>query len=467
MIIEIGTEGITRFCYKVTLIFAIEMYDVFYIYANDEDEMLDLLAQYFIEQKYIAHYMPIEDMAKIVLDSNGMKNEQQIMQDCHLRLSKRNKVYVQVDDVKCFTSDKLSVFRNNVIQDALVENYVYSKGPITEAAIGSTIFQKWITLTKKLYNYALEINKQIAENPANANEYTKKDFIWDTIYQIYNDVIGQVNKAVLPKSSDLGWLIASYASEKNNSNATSEEYFRLKFEYFLGKEIVVQRNKTSKIIEDETLDHKAIRAIKAKARKKKRTLCQQNDTSEIPQFPERTLCSKNDILYIYKGNIRCQKDGHKIIQATAILHNKTDHEIQLNIEYCTECQKYILDYTVFEQYRNRYGALIGNFRMVVNGNFNGEYDLAEESPLMLSGYNVNQRDGYTSSERHYILARMIYDKIMDKGDIIRYLSYFIRKNGSKRGNEMALSKWEEDLAFVQKYNISTQPQVIINGIEKY
>ena len=128
----------------------------------------------------------------------------------------------------------------------------------------------------------------------------------------------------------------------------------------------------------------------AKARKKKRTLCQQNDTSEIPQFPERTLCSKNDILYIYKGNIRCQKDGHKIIQATAILHNKTDHEIQLNIEYCTECQKYILDYTVFEQYRNRYGALIGNFRMVVNGNFNGEYDLAEESPLMLSGYNVNQ-----------------------------------------------------------------------------
>lgn len=175
----------------------------------------------------------------------------------------------------------------------------------------------------------------------------------------------------------------------------------------------------------------------------------------------------NDILYIYKGNIRCHRYGHRIIQATAVLHNKTDNEIELNVEYCTECKKFILDYTVFEQYRNRYGILVGNFRMVVDGEFDGEYDLAEESPLMLSGYNVSQRDGYTSRERHYILARIIHDGIMDKGDVIRYLSYFIRKNGAKRGNELALSKWEEDLAFVQNYDISTQPRAIIKDVKKY
>ena len=126
-----------------------------------------------------------------------------------------------------------------------------------------------------------------------------------------------------------------------------------------------------------------------------------------------------------------------------------------------------MEYTIFEQYRNRYGVLVGNFRMVVNGEFDGEYDIAEESPLMLSGYNVGQRDGYTSCERHYILARIIHDGIMDKGDVIRYLSYFIRKNGAKRGNELALSKWEEDLAFVQKYDMSTQPRAIIGEIKKY
>ena len=56
---------------------------------------------------------------------------------------------------------------------------------------------------------------------------------------------------------------------------------------------------------------------------------------------------------------------------------------------------------------------------------------------------------------------------MDKGDVIRYLSYFIRKNGAKRGNELALSKWEEDLAFVQEYDKRTQPSVVISEIKKY
>ena len=177
--------------------------------------------------------------------------------------------------------------------------------------------------------------------------------------------------------------------------------------------------------------------------------------------------SKRDILYIYKGQNRCHRYEHHIIQATAILHNKTDNEIELNVEYCTECKKFILEYTVFEQYRNRYGVLVGNFRMVVKGEFEGDYDLAEESPLMLSGYNVSQRDGYTTQERHYILARIIHDGIMEKGDVIRYLSYFIRKNGAKRGNESALSKWEEDLAFVQGYNKNIQPRAIITDIKKY
>lgn len=182
---------------------------------------------------------------------------------------------------------------------------------------------------------------------------------------------------------------------------------------------------------------------------------------------EDNVCTSNGIIYIYKGNIRCHRYCHHIIQATAVLHDKTDNEIELNVEYCTECKKFLLEYSIFEQYRNRYGVLIGNFRMVVTGEFDGEYDLAEESPLMLSGYNVSQRDGYTSNERQYILARIIHDDIMDKGDVIRYLSYFIRKNGAKRGNELALSKWKEDLAFVQDYNKNIQPRAIITNIKKY
>ena len=196
----------------------------------------------------------------------------------------------------------------------------------------------------------------------------------------------------------------------------------------------------------------------------------------MPRVPDPNNFTSSDILYIYKGNIRCHQYGHSIIQATAILHSRTDNEIEINVEYCTDCDKYLLEYKLlyiqqnlflFEEYRNRYGVLIGNFRMVVNGNFDGEYDLALESPLKLSGYNVGQKDGFSSAERHYILARIIHDGIMSKGDVIRYLSYFIRMNGAKSGNELAVSKWREDLAFAQSYNIAIQPRTIISDIRRY
>ena len=175
----------------------------------------------------------------------------------------------------------------------------------------------------------------------------------------------------------------------------------------------------------------------------------------------------HDILYIYKGNIICHRNNHNIIQATAILHNQTDKEIILNVEYCTQCKKFFLDYTSFEQYRERYGALIGNLRLVTNGEFTGSYELAQESPLHIIGYNVGQNDDFSQSERQYILARVLHNKIMSKGEVIKYLTFFIRRNGAKVGNELALSKWKEDLAFVQEYDINIQPRAIISEIKKY
>lgn len=185
----------------------------------------------------------------------------------------------------------------------------------------------------------------------------------------------------------------------------------------------------------------------------------------IPQSQDKF--NIGDTLFIYKGNIRCHKDRHKIIQATAILHNQSDNEIKLNVEYCTECKKFFLAYTLFEHYREQYGALIGNLRLVKNGEFTGSYELAQESPLHIIGYNVGKKDDFTETERHYILARVLYGKIMTKGEIIKYLSFFIHRNGAKKGNELAVTKWKNDLTFVQEYDINIQPRTIISQIKRY
>ena len=105
--------------------------------------------------------------------------------------------------------------------------------------------------------------------------------------------------------------------------------------------------------------------------------------------------------------------------------------------------------------------------MVANGNFDGNYDLAEESPLKLSGYSVSQQDDLDSDERRYILASIIYKKIMTKSEVIGYLEQFIRRNGQKSSNEYACEKWRTDLKFVQEYDINIQPQIAINKIRRY
>lgn len=183
--------------------------------------------------------------------------------------------------------------------------------------------------------------------------------------------------------------------------------------------------------------------------------------------PTHVDLQNSQTLYIYKGNIRCKRQKHKIISATAILKNISDQDVVINAEYCTECQKYILSYDLFLHYRDKHHVLIGDLKLVTNEFYDGNIELAEESPLHLCGYNVGQKDDYTSRHRHYILAKLIYDGIMEKQRILDYLSSFVRSRKENPAMKLAVSKWEEDISFVQNYNISTQPSTIITKIIKY
>ena len=185
------------------------------------------------------------------------------------------------------------------------------------------------------------------------------------------------------------------------------------------------------------------------------------------KYSAKDKALEKEILYIYKGNIRCRRNGHNIIQATAVMRGKSDNEIKMNVEYCTQCKKLILNYTSYEEYRSKYGVIIGNLRMVTNDLFDGAYDLAEESPLKLSGYNVGQQDDLDSQTRHLVLATIIYNNTMTKGEVIQYLEFFLRQNENRATHRLACKKWREDLEFVQNYNINTQPRVAVSGVKHY
>lgn len=172
-------------------------------------------------------------------------------------------------------------------------------------------------------------------------------------------------------------------------------------------------------------------------------------------------------LFIYKGKVLCHKHSHPLVPATAIIYDEQDRAIELDVEYCPICKRYMLNYTSYEQYRERHGLLIGKLKMISGNGTGGEFEMASESPLKLCGYNVSQADGLSAATRQFLLAKIIHDGIMSKLDVIHYLEHFINMNGAKKENVLALEKWCDDLDFVHKYNKNIQPKVYIGKITKY
>ena len=182
---------------------------------------------------------------------------------------------------------------------------------------------------------------------------------------------------------------------------------------------------------------------------------------------EPIVWSDDDTLYIYKVPPMCEKNGHDVVQVTATMLGFNDREIKMNVSYCKQCGRFFMSYTTYELYRNRYGVILGNLQLESNAEpkaDRGEMVLAEASPLKLCGYSVNQTDGYTTLQRQYIISSIISRGIMTKGEVIRYLEYFININGRRSGNELALSKWKSDLEFTLQFDASNQEVVRIGKV---
>lgn len=176
----------------------------------------------------------------------------------------------------------------------------------------------------------------------------------------------------------------------------------------------------------------------------------------------------DDTLYIHKGIIVCQKNNHAIEQAVAILSDKNGNDIRMNVCHCQDCRKFFMHYDIYKHYRQKYGVIMGNIHMTSNDELTRNvYDLAEESPLKMCGYSVSQKDSLSSDERQRIIASCIESGAMTKEAVIRLLRWFVEVNGNKIGNELARTKWREDLDYALNYNITEQSEYKIGRMTRY
>ena len=104
-----------------------------------------------------------------------------------------------------------------------------------------------------------------------------------------------------------------------------------------------------------------------------------------------------------------------------------------------------------------------------NGTYPSEYETerATESPLHLLGYNVGQADDFSDAYRQELLGRIMDCGALSKYRICSYLELFISQGRGRRNMNMAVSKWERDLNFVEHYHINQQERVRIISIQPY
>lgn len=184
-----------------------------------------------------------------------------------------------------------------------------------------------------------------------------------------------------------------------------------------------------------------------------------------PGVPVNLAISSNT-LYICKGLISCKRNGHSVESATGILLGRNGKTVQLNVNYCCQCQKYFISYAEYLHYRKLYGTLLGNLKMEKALTSQNDFDLAEESILHLCGYSVSQAANLTAHARREILQYLIDSKVSSKAEIINYLNNFIGINGKKQNMGEAVRHWSEDLSWVRDYKINSQHQFQIQNIRK-
>lgn len=187
----------------------------------------------------------------------------------------------------------------------------------------------------------------------------------------------------------------------------------------------------------------------------------------VPALDEPVnLAIPQNTLYVCKGLISCNRNGHNVESATGIMLAKNGAVIKINTNYCPQCRKYFISHDEYMRYRKLYGVLLGNIKLT-NGSFvQSEVELAEESILHMCGYSVNQTDNLSPAVRQSILQYLIDSNVSSKPEIIDYLNFFIRRNGKKQNMGEAVRRWNEDLKWVREYQINRQRHFEISNIQK-
>ena len=94
----------------------------------------------------------------------------------------------------------------------------------------------------------------------------------------------------------------------------------------------------------------------------------------------------------------------------------------------------------------------------------GKLQYKDESLLHSLGYNVNAQEDLSDTERQRILSIVIDERVMEKGEVLSFLDYLIRRSLGNPRMDNARDKWTCDRQFVSHYKRQPSKRVDVESI---
>lgn len=191
---------------------------------------------------------------------------------------------------------------------------------------------------------------------------------------------------------------------------------------------------------------------------------QKQNMNVIPEIGVRDFVVRTNVF-------KCMHNKHNINNIAAMINIDNDGKrelVKISADYCTQCKVYFIMDSTYQSLKRKGVILcrVTDEKNYMKGTYINRMRLAKESLLIQYGYNVSQTEGLTDLRRHKILAVIIDNKIMSKGEIISYLDFFINQRSGMSNMERAIAKWESDREFVEEYKIGQYAQYGVNAIYK-
>ena len=272
-----------------------------------------------------------------------------------------------------------------------------------------------------------------------------------------------------------------YAEKKETEDRQKEEENRKKDEQYLAtKEAFYRRQRERELLEirmkEELMEknRKEIRKAAEQERMKKRAENLKKMMSAAAsvrnEHVEGRITAKD--FMIRCSVFHCMNKEHSlknIVAVVGLIDRDGDYtEATVSAGYCEQCNIYYMMESSYMSLR-RQGKIccrVFDEKRLSNPGISGGFNMSDTSVLMDYGYSVSYQKNIPVAQRQSILAMLIDNGIISKTGIISYLDFFITHHGSNAGMEIAVSKWEEDRAFVQAYKTGQYKKIIVNSLRR-